>query len=495
MRRFPKLPLQFAHFFLAELILSISALIRPRVNRFYTTVEKFPDIRLDIIRQELLNTGIYYQGDFDVSYMKMRWLHFDGHPRSKQQREYTDLHDYENFRFDTTHFLYLPLNFKWINIVPRAGFKFTTYGATSKQKVSTNDLLMMFSAANPQSMSEWESVSYDRDGGGKIRVVGELGVEVSTKIHNTWNDVRSRFLGLDGLRHIIRPYMNYTYISSPNVKPENLMYFDDIDRIDSQNFFRFGLENRLQTRSGGGVRDYFSMENFWDLYLTKEDGFANVKRFGNIGNVGTIVTWTPIERLTLSSSILISLTDENGPLPDVIRKGRNVGKVGLGVKWIDRWNISLSYRPIDDVTLYLRYTYQRPYSARSSYSIGSTLTQIDGGGYFNKYFGSHTEILSFGAALPLTPDRRTRGTFDCSYDVMEGGFSNISFSLVRTFHCWELIGTLGFEADDDASSGWDTQFSIQARLIGLEAPLQNRANSVLSEMDSFSTNSPSKRLF
>ena len=124
--------------------------------------------------------------------------------------------------------------------------------------------------------------------------------------------------------------------------------------------------------------------------------------------------------------------------------------------------------------------------------MGSTLTQIEGGGYFDKHFDDHSETISFGGSFPLTPDRRTRGMFNCSYDIHDGGFSDISFSIVRVFHCWELIGQMGFEADDDHSSGWATDFSIQARLTGLEAPLQSRANSVLGTLDPYSPSAPTK---
>ena len=124
--------------------------------------------------------------------------------------------------------------------------------------------------------------------------------------------------------------------------------------------------------------------------------------------------------------------------------------------------------------------------------MGSTLTQIESGGYFDKYFDDHSETISFGGSFPLTPDRRTRGMFNCSYDIHDGGFSDITFSIVRVFHCWELIGQMGFEADDDHSSGWATDFSIQARLTGLEAPLQSRANSVLGAIDPYSPSAPTK---
>ena len=105
---------------------------------------------------------------------------------------------------------------------------------------------------------------------------------------------------------------------------------------------------------------------------------------------------------------------------------------------------------------------------------------LDAGRYFNCYRTDRTETFSFGASMPLTPDRRTFGSFRVTYDVLDGGFSNISFMVMRRFHCFEVIGSLNFEADDDAGSGWDTQFSIQARLLGLEMPVNSASNQMLS---------------
>ena len=64
----------------------------------------------------------------------------------------------------------------------------------------------------------------------------------------------------------MRPFINYTYIPKPTEDRDHLYYFDDIDRIDEQNFMRFGVENRLQTRSGNGVRNILAMENYGPLF-------------------------------------------------------------------------------------------------------------------------------------------------------------------------------------------------------------------------------------
>ena len=459
---------------------SISAYARFRVNQSYSTVEKMPEVRIDLHRQQIFNTPLYYQGDLSAAYMRMRWVEFDRKQTLPDDdgntRPYADLDDYDAIRLDTTHFIFLPLQKNSFSLIPRAGFKITAYSNSSKEKVTTDDLIRLFNAAKPDAENApFSLVNYDRKGGSRVRVIGELGAEASFKIHNTWQNARSNLLGIDGLRHVMRPYINYTYISKPNVSRDYLYYFDDIDRIEKENFFRFGLENRLQTRNGdSGLREYFSMENFWDIHLEKsDDGLSN------IGNFCTLISFRPIRDLTISTSFSIDAGRNNDDLPPVIRNGRE-RDVGLKAKWLNRWDLSITYEPVKDFKFKFSYKYYRPYIARSAYSMGTTLLQLDAGSYFNCYRTNRSETFSFGASMPLTPDRRTFGAFNITYDVLDGGFSNIGFMVLRRFHCFEVIGTLTFESDDDAGSGWDTNFSIQARLLGLEMPVNNNSNQMLS---------------
>ena len=464
---------QFDHF-------SASILFRPRLNDFYTVSEKMPEARIDIPRQQVLDTNLYYQGDMDASYNRMQWIEFDWdyNPRRKKTKITNVLSNYQTFRFDTTHFIYYPIRLDWLTVVPRAGFKMTAYGNSSETAVTTDDLLAMFMAADPECVSNYKFKNYDHNGGARVRSLGELGFEASTKIHNTWSNVRIPVMRVDGLRHIMRPYVNYTYIGSPSVDRDYLFYFDDMDRIERQHFFRFGLENRLQTRaSDKKVRTFFSMENYWDLYLEDGAKLGKTEEFNRIGNFCTVLTTSPIERLTLRTSFIVDLGNNNYEMPEAERRGRKAGHPGINAEWLNRWNVSLTYEPVDDFKFNLSYIYKRPYSARSTYSMGSTLHQMDAGGYFDKYFDDYVELFTVGLSMPLTPDRRTMGAVRCTYDIEDGSFSDISFLVTRKFHCWELLGAFTVSRDcDDDDHEWETGFSVQARLVGLESPVQTRAN-------------------
>ncbi len=479
---------QFDHF-------SAALYFRPQVNSFYTTMQRMPELRFDIPRQELFGTNLYYQGDLSFDYLKTNWIEFDIEP--EKVYDDSELKNYESFRFDNTNFFYYPLRFEWVNIVPRAGFKMTAYSDSSRNPVTNSQLLQLFQAADPEGTTAYHLHNYDDHGGSRFRFIGELGIEASTKIYNTWQDVRSTWLLLDGLRHVMSPYINYTFIPKPTVDREYLYYFDEIDRIGEQNFLRVGVDNRLQTRSGSGIRNYFSMENYWDFYFNDSTEDAGSKKLSNIGDFCTILTATPFKGFTLSTEFAIDAGGNNDEVPDTYRAGRNVGQKGLALDWLNRWIIQLTYSPIDDVKFDFAYTYRRPYASRSAYSMGSTLTQFDAGSFFDKYFDSYDETFEFGMSLPLTPDRRTFGSYRMLYDVLEGHVESHAFQLLRQLHCWTVSFDLMFEQErDNNTMHTDISYGFSVYLNGLQGPAQQGQNSILSATQGVrSSNSDRKGMF
>ena len=166
---------------------------------------------------------------------------------------------------------YYPIKVDWLNINPRAGVRFTYYEKTSKRDISPDNLNTMFIVDSDHGNPTGDVYNYDNNGGGKLRVVGEFGLEMNTKLYRTWGNVKSPYFALDGIRHVMVPYINYTYIPSPTEDRDNLYYFDDIDRITKQNFIRFGVKQRLQTRSGSygseNIRNWLTLENYYDFHL------------------------------------------------------------------------------------------------------------------------------------------------------------------------------------------------------------------------------------
>jgi LPS-assembly protein len=236
---------------------SLDVLAQPRVNDFFETVERLPDVRFSAIRQRLGISPLYYESDSSLGYF--RHLPAANPLGAGAYSVLGTNFAYSAFRADTFHQLLLPQTFfGWLNVTPRIGGRFTHYDEVEMAGVSTND---------------------------RNRAVFNTGVEVAFKVSRLWKGARSRLFDLDGLRHIVEPSVNYVYVPRPDVRPMQLPQFDTqlptlwllpidypdynaIDSVDSQNVFRFGLHNRLQTKRRGRVEDVLNWALYTDWRLT-----------------------------------------------------------------------------------------------------------------------------------------------------------------------------------------------------------------------------------
>jgi len=459
--------------------LSTAVYFRPRVNDFFTTVERLPELRVDVPRQQLFGTNLYYQSETTADYLQMRWRDYDrgsvyGTPDAK---------NYAAFRFDTVHFLYYPIKLGPLNLIPRAGVRFTGYSESSKRKVSSSDLNTMYVISRPEGEYNLAYNQYDKRGNARGRFIGEFGMEANTKISRTFNDVRNAFWKLDGLRHVVVPYVNYTFIPKPSEDRDHLYAFDDIDRIEKQHFFRLGLRNRFETRRGnfGGeqLAEIFSMENYWDIHLEKHGGF------NYIGDFCTKLNFNPGNGIHFDTVLSLDVGDNGGHNISANRRGRDAGRPGIGGKLVNKWEVNFRYDLFTDCSVTLSYVYQDAYASRSAYSMGSTLSEIDGGSYFDRYYNTRSQTIRFGFTVPLSMDHSFRGAYDIYYDFEVGGIREQRIKLVKTLHCWEVAAEFAYSRkyNSDGKLKGNYSFMATAYLTGLMGPAQQVQSALKSGMD------------
>ncbi|MBO5924485.1 MAG: LPS-assembly protein LptD [Lentisphaeria bacterium] len=458
---------------------SASLYTRFQVNDFYTTLQKMPEGRLDVQRQEILpGSNLYYQGSHTASIMKMNWARFD----RKWKNPYGRLKNYESGRFDTVNFLYYPIRTDYINIIPRAGLRLTGYTNTSRKKVRQHDIYNMQAAATDQEDFGVTVRNYDDHGHGKVRFLAEFGVEANTKIYNTWQNVRSDFFGMDGLRHICEPYINYTFITDPTVNRNKLLYFDEADRIESMNFLRLGLRNRLQTRRGGfhdsRVHEWFSMENYWDIHFDDDDDYNHV------GDFCTKISLNPVRQLSFTGFMSIDVGGNHEHTARATRGNRDAGRPGMSGSFFNRLYLGVEYKPIEDITFILSYDYRDAYTARPVYSMGSTLTELYSSAFDSYYSIRRAQTFTFGVTAPITPDRKTFASYKLEYDLEEGGFTRQAIAISRLFHCVRLSALVEFERtrEDDGEVEKEISFSVYASLVGWEHPLNRISRDTVSKL-------------
>lgn len=225
---------------------SLDFLASPRVNEFFETVERLPDLKLTGFRQQVLETPVYYESETSVGWYRRRFAITNNVVSGA---------DYSATRADTYQQLTLPQTyFGWLNLTPRVGGRLSYYGDASGAGAAAGDDAF-------------------------ARGIFNTGAELTFKASQTWANTRSHWLDLDGLRHIVQPSINYIYVPRPNRFPAAAQSFDSelpslrqlpiefpdynsVDSVDSQNTMRFGVRNRFQTKRDGEIGDFL----YWDIY-------------------------------------------------------------------------------------------------------------------------------------------------------------------------------------------------------------------------------------
>jgi LPS-assembly protein len=249
---------------------TLTAIGRFQANSFFEQTERLPEVILDIKRHALFNGPIFYEGETGVADLHRNFARGSG------------LEDYSTIRIDTFHQLLYPNTyFGWLSIVPRAGVRGTYYGETRDLgktifTPSENPLVPDFLLPDPTIDMPI------RDGGDIYRTVFNAGVEASFKVSREWEEVQTRALGLDGLRHVIQPFTNFSWVSTNGADPREILQFDrfepstqlrpidfpqftSIDSIDRWTVWRLGVRNRLQTRRDDLTVSWLDLETYVDV--------------------------------------------------------------------------------------------------------------------------------------------------------------------------------------------------------------------------------------
>ena len=287
---------------------SLTAYGRFQLNTFFETTERLPEVALDIKRLGLFGGPIFYEGETSVGELQRNF------PAN------SIFQDYSVFRIDSFHQLTYPNTyFGFLAIVPRVGFRETYYSATQELNpllapIVPPPLASEFPLPDPQT--DLPSIKL----GPTWRTIFNAGVEGSFKISRAWEDVQDRTFGLDGLRHIIQPFANFSWVSSPDLDPATILQFDRvqpttklnpidfpqytaIDAIDNWTIARFGVRNRLQTRRDDLTVSWFELETFVDV------NFNNPFDKTDYSNVFNKLLFTPVPWATLVVESQLPLLD------------------------------------------------------------------------------------------------------------------------------------------------------------------------------------------
>jgi hypothetical protein len=237
-------------------------------------------------------------------------------------------------RFHTYHELLYPKTYLgWLNVTPRIGAGMTSYGSIDG------------SVTGLQNFS---------------RGILHIGLDASFKLVKTWSDVQVDSLGINGIRHVFQPYLNYSYLDaqqnagvpaidrlSPTTRPRSIdvPLFTAVDSLRSWNVARIGFRNLFQTK-----RDYIIGSNYGSFLETPEGGdsqtytwagintyvdvFARDPEFGrDLSNLYNEMFWRPVPWITLKSDLQLPITSGVGSFTEV----------NNGISWLPSRHTSLEF--------------------------------------------------------------------------------------------------------------------------------------------------------
>jgi LPS-assembly protein len=265
---------------------TLTFLARAQLNEFFDFTERLPELTLDMKRRPIFGTesGVYYEGESSVGFY------------SRNFAENSLFEDYDTFRADTFHqFLYPKTYMGWLSLVPRVGFRATYYTDSGfyEEDITTRELTLADGTTVTRTNTEYGL----RENGSLFRPVINAGLEASFKVSKAYEGVQSRKLGLDGLRHVVQPFANFSYVwsgedpydilqfdrinPSTQAPPVDFPQFNSIDAIDNWTVLRLGVRNRFQTRRDNNTFNWLEWNTFFDINIDRPDFPASISSSRN----------------------------------------------------------------------------------------------------------------------------------------------------------------------------------------------------------------------
>ncbi|MDF3130839.1 LptA/OstA family protein [Kiritimatiellaeota bacterium B1221] len=202
----------------------------------FESVNKLPEATFNVPLVKMGDLEMMYESETKAGYLERTYSEFQRDNGSE---------DYDSVRFYTDHMFYYPTkSFGWLNITPRLGGNITYYGNTqnTETKVNTSSTAdengIITTSFSTNTVTTVESAD--------VRVLPQFGFETSFKAFGIVHDQATN-LGR-GLRHVVEPFADYTYVPESDLTPDKIFQFDDIDELGEEHTLEFGIRNKWQTK-------------------------------------------------------------------------------------------------------------------------------------------------------------------------------------------------------------------------------------------------------
>lgn len=179
--------------------------LRKRANRFFSVIEKLPEIGIEIPDYKIRNSNFHYRAQhYFVNYTN--------------KKANSDLDD-DVWRLDSyNEITHIKKYFGFLNFSPYIGVRQSFY---SKNIYGEKH--------------KWRGIFY-------------TGFDLSTKFYKIFSPQSFLFVPVEKVRHIVMPIISYSYTAEPTIPKSKLMQFDSIDASERRSLMTFSLENLWQIK-------------------------------------------------------------------------------------------------------------------------------------------------------------------------------------------------------------------------------------------------------
>ena len=369
---------------------------RVRLNDFYATVTRMPEAYLDVQPLQLDATRFYYEGRTAAAILD-RYVAGGTNAVASATR------------LDTGHTISLVEKVGFLNVVPRVGYRGTWYSARPSPTNAPGA-----PAPGPGFRSVWEAGAQLSFRAFKVLREPETPPAPAAGTDEPGPAAAAgpaRIVDA-GLRHVVEPYVDYTYVPEPNLRPGDLYPFDDVDTIDRQNELRIGVRNVLQVRREQRPVSVADVDVWTTARFYRPDGgptfetisynaetrplrWLAVDSDGVFGLTGTAVQEVNARLRIGISDLLAPASTPSGALPSsspALQEDENATDAG-----------------------------RKAEEAKSSVDL--------------EYRYRHEDTRWVGGALQYAPNKRWCYRYGVGYDVLDRRLEQQSLSIQRNYDC------------------------------------------------------------
>lgn len=259
------------------------------------------------------------------------------------------------------------------------------------------------------------------------------GLEASMKFSKDLGVGQNRFIGLDGLLHVIQPYGRFSYISTDDLdplfpmvdretfstrpQPLSVPSFTAIDSLRDWNIIRFGVRNKLITKRDGQSFDWLAMDTYMDGFITDPDYDRN---FSNLYND---LRWNPLPWFGMTLETQFPVIDGGSGFSEVAARARfmpneNV-EFSVGHRILDNHPVLVDSHRID-VRTYMRLT--------DKWGVGAfQLWELDDGTLEVQQYTLHHDFNHWVGSVGITQrDNRLQDEFGIIFSFTLKDFPSAS---------------------------------------------------------------------